>query len=119
LLRKAFLLCLLAAPAFPQSASVTLTWVAPTTYTDGTPLGTQALSYNVYEYVAAQWTKIGTSATLTYTAAALTAGAIYNFRVTAVAAGIESVASNQVSVTAKAQATPPKTPNPPASLTAK
>ena len=77
--------------------SATLTWVAPTTNTDGTAI-TLPLTYNVYQgtgsTVGATPVQTGVTAlTLTITAG-LTDGTTACFAVTAVEGGQESVKSN-------------------------
>lgn len=75
-----------------------LSWVAPTTNTDGTPI-TGTLTYNVYQ---------GLSPTIT----GLPDGATVYFTVTAVEGGVESAKSNVVS-----KVFPPATPDAPSGLT--
>jgi hypothetical protein len=112
-MKRLLLLCFIATSALAQTPQVLLTWIAPTTNTDGTPI-TAVLSYNVYQYNAGLWAKLGTAAVPTYTVTPVTVGTVYSFRVTAVALGVESAPSAQVSVTAGQ-----KTPSAPTGLTAK
>jgi len=118
--KRLLLLCLLALPAFAQTSSIVVSWVAPTTATDGTaiPAGT-VFSYDVYQYIAGVWTKGGSSATLSYTVTGLTAGQTYSFYVVANAAGFNpSGASAQVSAVAKAPVVATKTLSPPTGVKA-
>lgn len=92
-----------------------LTWTAPTTNTDGSTL-VGALTYNVYQYSNAVWSKVGVTAAgiTTYTVVGLAAGNTYNFHITAVnAAGQESGASNQVTKIIPPAPPPVLVPNPP------
>ena len=118
------LAALVAFPAFaqPNCSAVTttptaardearLTWIAPTTNTDGTPIS-GPISYRVYRATGA-----GTFAVQCQTAvvsASLLAQpvGVQNYRVTATVAGIESAPSNVASKTIVAP-----TPNPPGNLT--
>jgi hypothetical protein len=95
-------LSLIALPGLAQTApTATLTWSAPTTYSDGTAIpSTVTVTYNIYQ---------GTSATtLTKVAAGVTAvtdsittgladGTTYYWAVTAVAGGLEGAQSNVAS----------------------
>jgi hypothetical protein len=83
--------------------TATLTWTAPTTYTDGTTIPTTvALSYNVYQGTSAtSLTKVATGVTaLTSTiTTGLVDGNTYYWSVTAVANGLEGAQSNVASKT--------------------
>lgn len=113
-MRKVLLTLLLAATiAVAQAAgpSATLTWVPPTTNTDGTPI-TGALTFNVYQgptgaesTTPVQTGLSGTSATIT---AGLADGTTVCFKVTAVEGGQESAKSNEACKTF-----PAATPNSP------
>jgi hypothetical protein len=110
----------LAAPAMAQSAvaapSAVLTWTAPTTFTDGTPI-TGTITYNVYQGTAANaLTKVATGVTtLTDTiSTGLVDGATYYWSVTAVVNGVESAQTAPVSKTFS-----PGTPDGVVSLTVK
>lgn len=102
--------------ASSQTLSAALSWVAPTTYTNGAaiPAGT-VITYNVYQGATGAETLLssGVSA-LTFSATTgLTSGSTVCWEVTAVIAGVESSRSNEACKTF------PSVPSPPASLTVK
>lgn len=88
------------APATPTVTTVKkvgdsalITWSAPSTYSDGTALGSVALTYTLYSAVpGAPWTVRSTGAGLGHTTLALPKGT-QCFGVTVTAAGIESILS--------------------------
>ena len=89
-------------PVFTDSA--TLTWVAPTTNTDGSVL-TDLSGFRVYSGKADPLTAVATinnPATLTYVVSGLTEG-VWFFEVTALAGSRESARSNRTSKTVSAQ----------------
>lgn len=86
-------------PHMAKAAQVSLKWIAPTSYSDGTPL-TDLAGYKVYAGNAShsyqQDVSIGTQTS--YTLDALDDGATYYFAVTAFnSSGVESAISNEVS----------------------
>lgn len=93
---------LLAAAAMAQTApSATLTWSAPTLYSDGTTIpSTVTITYNVYQGASATTlTKVATGVT-TLTdliTTGLVDGQTYFWAVTAVANSLEGAQSNVVS----------------------
>jgi hypothetical protein len=99
-------------PPPPYSASVTLTWKAPTTNTDGSSL-TDLASYNVYMgATAANLLPVGkvTAPTTTFTTSPLTVGS-YTFTVTAVnLSGVESAQAALVTTTVSKPSTTPVAP---------
>jgi len=115
-MRRLLLLCLLALPCLAQAPhQVVLTWVAPTTNTDGSAI-VGPLTYTIYQYVNATeaTTKVVTGVTgLTYiVTGGLITGAGYTFHVTCTnAQGLESGAGNAAVVTI-----PGVAPNPPTNL---
>jgi hypothetical protein len=95
----ALFLALAFVPVFAQTApTATLTWTAPTTYTDGTTIpGTVAITYNVYQgNTATTLVKVASGVTtLTNTiTTGLVDGQTYYWAVTAVAGGLEGAQSN-------------------------
>src|SRR5271155_5814168 len=78
--------------------TATLTWVAPTSYSDGTPIpSTVTLTYNIYQGTSATTLgKVATGVTAIPDAIStgLSDGQTYYFAVTAVAAGLEGAQSN-------------------------
>jgi fibronectin type 3 domain-containing protein len=105
----------LAACSVASSAtlSATLTWTAPTTNADGTPIS-GALTYDVYQGASGAETKVASGVTGTTWAAStgLVAGATVCWKVTAVnAAGVEGGASNEACKSF------PETPSAPTNLT--
>lgn len=96
------ILLLIGLPAAAQAASQTVTWQAPTTYSDGSPIeaGT-VLSYTVY-YGTSAGVYTGTVSAgnvLTYTVTGLTAGIKYYFAISCTANAVESSRSNEVAKT--------------------
>lgn len=116
LLGLALMLCAFSVLAATPAPTV-LTWTAPTANTDGTAI-TVPLTYNVYEYVNAVWTKIGTTAAgvVTYSVN-LAFGTSTNFHVTAVEGTTESAPSNNF--TKVMPAAPAVIANPPTNGVAK
>ena len=102
------------APAIAHAASppvTVLTWTPPTQNTDGTAISVP-LTYNIYEYAAGLWTKVGSTAAGVITfSIQLGFGSTTNFRVTAVEGTAESAPSNVF--TKIIAAAPSSTPNPP------
>lgn len=90
-----------------------LTWVAPTTNTDGSAIGSP-ITYRVYRSSGAGSTSFAVQCQTSQVSASLLAQpvGVQNYRVTATVATIESAPSNVASKTIAAP-----TPNPPASLT--
>lgn len=97
--------------------TATLTWVAPTTYTNGAPI-TGALTYNVYRgATAAALTKLTSVTGLTYIDQAGSATpTTYFYAVTAVQPGVESAETPTVSDTIQA---PSLIPSPPTAVAVK
>jgi hypothetical protein len=105
--------------------TATLSWTAPTTYTDGTAIpSTVTITYNVYEATQAVGTNcssptysttptVAAVSALTYTLPAYTATGVYCYALTAETSGMQSALTNSVEV----DVTLP-TPNPPTGLTA-
>lgn len=113
-MKKLFIFLLLAPFSAFAANTATLTWVAPTTNTDGTPLS-GACSYNVYQGLSATTlTKTATGiSTLTYAVSTgLIDGTQYFFSVSCTVGGIESAQSNVGSKTFS-----PGTPSVPTTLT--
>lgn len=111
----AVLLSLLGAASLAGTPSAVLSWVAPTTFTDGSPL-TGTVTYNVYQGPTGAETLTTTGVTaLTWSAnpASLTAGSSICWTVTAVVGGVESAPSNEVCKSF------PKVSSPPSTLTVK
>lgn len=87
---------------FPLAAlaanTATLSWQAPTTFSDGSPVGSTPITYNVYQGLQGQ-AKTKTQSAVTQTSATvssgLAAGNTYCFTVTAVANSLESAPSNE------------------------
>lgn len=103
-MKKLLGLLLICGAAFAQTPpTATLTWTAPTTYTDGTAIpSTVALSYNVYQGVSpTALVKVASGVTtLTSTiTTGLADGNTYYWSVTAVAGGLEGAQSNVASKT--------------------
>ena len=92
-----------------QAGQVRLTWKAPVTNADGTPL-TDLAGYNVY-YWQSNWQSplsVDTGSQVTYTLAGLEAGQTYHFVVTAYdLSENESTFSNEISMTIPNTALPP------------
>ena len=94
---------LAAVPALAQSAplTATLSWSAPTVYSDGTAIpSTVAITYNVYQGTSAtSLTKVATGVTAVTDSitTGLADGNTYYWSVTAVANGLEGPQSNVVS----------------------
>lgn len=94
-----FSLCALAVSASAQVVpTATLSWVAPTAYTDGTaiPAGT-VITYNVYQGTSASTlaqVATGVTALTDVISTGLTVGKTYFFAVTAVTGGLEGPQSN-------------------------
>lgn len=114
--------------SWPGDTSAKLTWVAPTTNTDGSAL-TDLAGYRVKHGASSSALStivpVNSAATTTHTVTGLASGTRY-FAVTAInAAGVESALSNIVSKTINATASINRTvgitvnpqPNPPANLT--
>jgi hypothetical protein len=119
---RAILLCLLAPAALAQTPSITVSWSPPTTYTDGSAIpSSTVMSYDVYEYLASNWAKIGSSASTNYVVTSgLVVGSTYTFYVIAIPAGANASApSAQASGTVKPVSVPLKTSSPPTGVTAK
>jgi hypothetical protein len=91
----AFALLAFSAHAAPTA---TLTWIAPTTYSDGTPIpSTVTLTYNIYQGTSATTlvqVATGVTALTNAISTGLTDGQTYYFAVTAVANGLEGAKSN-------------------------
>jgi hypothetical protein len=95
-------LAFFALSAIAQTApTATLTWSAPTTYSDGTSIpSTVAVTYNVYQGTSAtSLVKVASGvSTLTNTiSTGLADGQTYYWAVTAVAGGLEGAQSNVAS----------------------
>jgi hypothetical protein len=92
-----FLMVFAAALAVGQAThTATVTWIAPTTNTDGSPI-TATLTYNLYQGAQGAALALKTSAIAalsTTVTTGLTAGTTQCFAVTAVANGLESAQSN-------------------------
>jgi hypothetical protein len=98
----ALALTLVCAASFAQTGpSATLSWSAPTTYSDGTPIpSTVTITYNVYQGTSAtSLVKVASAVTaLTSTISTGLADAqTYYWSVTAVAGGLEGAQSNVAS----------------------
>lgn len=104
-----------AATTTPQAArdEARLTWVPPTTNTDGTAIA-GALSYRVYRSSGSGSTAFAFQCQTSALSASMLAQpvGVQNYRVTANVGGIESAPSNVASKTIAAP-----TPNPPGNLT--
>lgn len=119
MIRRLFLLLLLAFGSFAASAqtainSATLTWSAPTAYTDGSPIA-EPLTFQVYQGLqGATKVKLGTPAagTTRTISAGLLGGKTYCWQVSTVAASGESALSNEACKTF-----PAPLPQAPAALT--
>lgn len=113
---KKLLLCLLLVPGVVLAAppSATLTWTAPTKYTDGTTI-TVPLTYNVYQGLSGA-TKTRVLSNLVALTTTITTGLSPNstvcWELTAVAGGQESAHTAEVCKTF-----PPQVPEAPAGLT--
>lgn len=98
-----------------SAADATMTWTAPTTRTDGSPLTNLAGFRIKYGTVAGSYptvVQVPGAAVTTYTVTGLTGGVTYYFVMTAYdAAGLESSNTSQVS-----KAIPVSPPNPPTNL---
>ncbi len=103
------------APAAPTLLTVkrvgdtaTVFWSAPTSYTDGTALGTAVLTYTVYAAApGATWKVLsGGINTLTYTTAALPKGS-QCYAITDSVAGLESAATPALCLGVSTAANPP------------
>jgi len=98
---------LAAIPAFAQAANTaTLTWVAPTTYVDGTPV-TAVLTYNIYQGVqGAAKTKSPTpvSGLTTTISTGLLSKTTYCWQVSASDGAVEGALSNEACKTFPASA---------------
>lgn len=108
----AALLALVALPAFAQTA--TLTCTAPTTYTNGTPIGTAVISYKFFRGASQAGpftleTKTSSTCGTSYTGLAV---GTHWFTASAVVNGVESVQTAPVS-----KAIAPPVPQPPTNLT--
>lgn len=104
-----FLLLLLLVTASPSWAGqLDVSWTAPTTYTDGSPLSPTIVSYRVYWMLFPQTPCPGTQFIVTNTGVVtahlgtLTQGFTYNAQVTAVVNGLESACSLMASGVARA-----------------
>lgn len=84
----------LAALAQAAGPSATVTWTAPTTNTNGTPVST--LTYNLYQGLSGALAKVqsGIATTTLVVTTGLTVGTTQCFAVTAVEGGVESAQSN-------------------------
>lgn len=83
----------------PPAHSPIITWTAPTSWSDGTPLGTVSLSYQVYAGGApGSEVKLGTATTATTYTVTPVANSTQCFQVTAIANGIESVKSGEACI---------------------
>ena len=90
----------------PAGASVTVSWVAPTTYTDGTPL-TGAITYNLYLMNQSTTTPYVTGITSTSSLRSGLSAGTKCYAVTAVVNGVESAQSESVAVMVTAAPSPP------------
>lgn len=105
------LLALLGVPAV-MAGTATLTWTAPTQYTDGSPIGTAPITYRVYGGVQGQTkTLIATVSALTYQHTGAPDGVTYCYQLTAVVNSQESARSTE-----GCKVMPPLVPNPPTGL---
>lgn len=109
----AALLVLAAWPAFAQTGTAALSCTAPTQYTDGTAIGSAAISYRFYRgtTAASQTTASPVQNACSYTFTGLAAGTHY-FSVTAIVGGQESAKTAAVS-----KVIAPPVPSPPTGLT--
>jgi len=102
--------------ATAQGPSAVLSWTAPTTYTNGSLIGSATITYNIYQGLTGQegTTPVQTnlSATTATITAGLTPGTTQCFEVTALVAGVESAKSNEACKTFA-----PLVPSAPTSLT--
>lgn len=74
-LAVAMLGALLALPVLAQEPQATLTWKAPTAYTDGSPIDTLTpVTYIVERRIDGVWTQMGITGFLTYADGGLTPG---------------------------------------------
>ncbi len=96
-MRLVAILALWAMPAFAGPPAAVLTWGAPTTNTDSTPI-TAPLTYNVYQGLTGSLVKVqsGLTSTAFTVTTGLTLGTTQCFAVTAVANGQESAPSPSV-----------------------
>jgi hypothetical protein len=95
----ALVLTLFATLALGQTApTATLTWTAPTTYSDGTTIPSSVtLTYNIYQGISAtSLVKVATGVTAVTSSinTGLADGTTYYWAVTAVAGGLEGAQSN-------------------------
>lgn len=113
LLYAAFFFASAFVQAWAVGPSATLTWVAPTLNTDGTPI-TLPITYNVYQGASGAEASVQTGVsglTVTLTAG-LADGATVCWQLTTVAGGVESARTNEL-----CQTFPKATPNPPTIVT--
>jgi hypothetical protein len=115
-MKKLLLILALPIVANAQAANTAvLTWTAPTTYTDGTPIvGT--LGYNVYQGAQGSTTKtkVGAATSTTFTVSSgLASGSTVCFQVSTTQGTQESALSNEACKTF-----PPPTPQAPTGLRA-
>jgi len=107
----AALLLLVPFVAFGQTGTATLVCTAPTTYTNGAPIGTAVVSYKFYHgTVAGTYPDTKTSTTCGATFSGLATGQHF-FAASAIVNGVESVLSNVASASVN------PIPNPPTGLT--
>ena len=77
--------------------SAIISWTAPTTYVNGTPLPATGIGYNIYQGLqGAAKTKVGSTTSLTYTVSTgLVPGTTVCFQVSTTLGTDESVLSNE------------------------
>jgi hypothetical protein len=116
------LLLLVSSVAFAVTPpSVTLTWTAPTTNVDNTPI-TGAITYSVNQYVSGVWKPIQTGivGTTVVITSGVTAGTTQCYEVGSTVAGINSkTLSNQACKVIPAAPVVTETPQPPSKAAAK
>ena len=102
------------AQAISAPLSSVLSWTAPTTFTNGSPI-TGTITYNIYQGASGAEASVqtGVATTSVTITTGLSAGSTVCFQVTAVVGGVESSRTTEVCETFPAQ------PNPPTNLTVK
>jgi fibronectin type 3 domain-containing protein len=90
------LMCVAATSHAQAANQAVLTWTAPTTYSDGTPLPASGLAYKVYRGLSgATKTVIASPTTTTYTDTGQAQGTTVCYQVSATLAGQESALSTE------------------------
>lgn len=94
--------------AIPVGSNITLTWVPPTTNTDGTPIS-GAITYNLYNVTGANPVLLAGGLTSATSARTNLSAGTPCYAVTAVVGGVESGISNTASVWVAEIPSAPKT----------